>query len=166
MNISHDKESGALYIRLRDGEYDHTEDLPGRADVYLDVDRAGNVLGLEALSFEDLAQAIEEGGGNLEVPERLWLSAPREAPSSDAIRAALSSLEPREQEILRLRFFEGLTARETAERLGISIAAAYRLHKAALTNLRAALYGGEVPVEDGGSDERSLEDALSLLASS
>ncbi len=68
MRISHDKESGALYIRLRDGEYDHTEDFSEGADVYLDVDRRGNVLGLEALSFEDLAQAIEERGGELEVP--------------------------------------------------------------------------------------------------
>jgi hypothetical protein len=59
-----------LYIRLRDGEYDHTEDYSERADVYLDVDAEGNALGLEALSFEDLAQAIEERGGVLEIPER------------------------------------------------------------------------------------------------
>jgi uncharacterized protein YuzE len=71
LRISHDKVSGALYIRLRDGEYDHTEDYSEGADVYLDVDDRGNVLGLEALSFEDLAQAIEESGGELEVPERL-----------------------------------------------------------------------------------------------
>ncbi len=54
------KESGALYIKLRSGEYDHTEDFSERADVYVDVDADGNVLGLEALSFNDLAQAIEE----------------------------------------------------------------------------------------------------------
>lgn len=71
MNITHDKESGALYIRLREGRYDHTEDFSTQADVYLDVDAEGNILGLEALSFEDLAQAIGERGGNLELPERL-----------------------------------------------------------------------------------------------
>ena len=71
MRIDHDKESGALYIKLRDGEYDHTEDFAERADVYLDVDREGNVLGLEALSFEDLALTIEEQGGKLDVPDRL-----------------------------------------------------------------------------------------------
>ncbi len=60
MRISHDKESGALYIKLRSGEYSHTEDFSERADVYVDVDADGNVLGLEALSFDDLAQAIEE----------------------------------------------------------------------------------------------------------
>jgi hypothetical protein len=35
------------------------------------VDAEGNVLGLEALSFEDLAQAIAERGGKLEVPEQV-----------------------------------------------------------------------------------------------
>jgi hypothetical protein len=46
-----------------------------KADVYLDVDAEGNVLGLEALSLEDLALAIEERGGKLEVPERLGVAA-------------------------------------------------------------------------------------------
>ena len=71
MKIDHDKVSGALYIKLRAGEYDHTEDFSEKADVYLDVDAEGNVLGLEALSFDDLAQAIEERGGKLEIPEKL-----------------------------------------------------------------------------------------------
>jgi uncharacterized protein YuzE len=71
VRIDHDKVSGALYMKLRDGEYHHTEDFSEGADVYLDVDAEGNVLGLEALSFEDLAQAIEERGGKLDVPERI-----------------------------------------------------------------------------------------------
>lgn len=71
MRIDHDRVSGALYIKIREGEYDHTEDFSERADVYLDVDAEGNVLGLEALSFADLAQAVEERGGKLEVPERV-----------------------------------------------------------------------------------------------
>ena len=74
MRITHDKVSGALYIELRDGEYDHTEDFSEKADVYLDVDADGDVLGLEALSFEDLAEVIEEHGGKLEVPDRLAVS--------------------------------------------------------------------------------------------
>ncbi|CAN5877611.1 hypothetical protein BH18ACT11_BH18ACT11_12500 [soil metagenome] len=74
MRISHDKVSGALYIKLREGEYDHTEDFSEKADVYLDVDAEGDVLGLEALSFEDLAEAIEERGGKLELPEHLAIS--------------------------------------------------------------------------------------------
>ena len=71
MRISHDDVSGALYIKLREGKYDHTEDFSEKADVYLDVDADGNVLGLEALSFENLALAIEERGGKLELPGRI-----------------------------------------------------------------------------------------------
>ena len=71
MRISHDKESGALYLKLREGRPDHAEDFSERADVYVDVDVEGNVLGLEALSFDDLAQAIEERGGKLDVPEKI-----------------------------------------------------------------------------------------------
>ena len=71
MRIDHDNVSGALYFKLREGEYDHTEDFSERADVYLDVDAEGTVLGLEALSLEDLTQAVEERGGKLDVPERV-----------------------------------------------------------------------------------------------
>jgi len=71
MRISYDKESGALYIKISEGRPDHAEDFSERADVYLQVDADGNVLGLEALSFEDLAQAIEERGGKLDVPEKI-----------------------------------------------------------------------------------------------
>lgn len=74
MHITHDPDSGALYLKIQDGEYDHTEEFSELADVYLDVDADGNVLGLEALSFEDLAQAIGERGGKLDVPPRLSIT--------------------------------------------------------------------------------------------
>lgn len=69
MKIRYDRKSGAIYIKLRDGVPDHTEDFSEKADVYLDVDAEGRVIGLEALSFEDLAEAINERGGELEIPE-------------------------------------------------------------------------------------------------
>jgi uncharacterized protein YuzE len=87
MRISHDKVSGALYVELREGEYDHTEDFSEGADVYLDVNAEGTVLGLEALSFEDLAQAIDEHGGQLEVPERLGASDESEADAHSGRRS-------------------------------------------------------------------------------
>lgn len=71
MRIDYDKLSGALYIKIREGQPDHTEDFSEKADVYLDVDAEGNVIGLEALSFEDLAQATEERGGRLDVPDNI-----------------------------------------------------------------------------------------------
>ena len=71
MRIDYDKVSGALYIKIREGTYSHSEDFSEKADVYLDVDAEGNVLGLEALSFDDLAQVAEERGGKLDVPEKI-----------------------------------------------------------------------------------------------
>lgn len=71
LKIRHDAKSGAIYIKLREGRPDHAEDFSEKADVYVDVDPDGYVLGLEALSFEDLAQAIEERGGELDIPDRL-----------------------------------------------------------------------------------------------
>ncbi len=71
VRISYDKESGAFTIYLREGKPDHVEDISKKADVYVDVDAEGRVLSIEALSFEDLRMALEERGGNLEIPERI-----------------------------------------------------------------------------------------------
>ncbi len=71
VRISYDKESGAFTIYLREGKPDHAEDFSKEADVYVDVDAEGWVLSVEALSFEDLRMALEECGGNLEIPERI-----------------------------------------------------------------------------------------------
>ena len=69
MKIKFDKESGAFYITIRDGEYSETLDLvdPGFG-AYVDIDAEGNVLGLEFLSFEEFAEITAEG---LEIPERI-----------------------------------------------------------------------------------------------
>lgn len=156
MRISYDKESGALYIKLRDGEYDHTEDFSERADVYVDVDAAGNVLGLESLSFDDLAQAIEERGGELVVPER-WDSL--QQITRRTMVEALASLEPRQKELLQLRFYDGLNIRETSERLGISVLAAQRLQNQAIHKLREMLTPGRMTEED----ERLFQALLATL---
>ncbi len=81
MHITYDKESGALYLKLRDGSYSHTENVSDTADVYVDLDTEGRIIGLEALSFEDLAQAIGERGGKLDLPGH-----PDPATYEDALR--------------------------------------------------------------------------------
>ena len=49
-----------------------------------------------------------------------------------SLNDALSTLEPREQSIIRLRFFEGKTQMEVAEEIHISQAQVSRLEKNAL----------------------------------
>lgn len=59
------------------------------------------------------------------------------------LRAGFSALARREQEILRLRFFEGLTQREIADRVGISQMHVSRLIRRSLELMREQL-GEEV----------------------
>src|SRR5437899_1527538 len=61
----------------------------------------------------------------------------------------LSRLPPREQTILHLRFFEGLTQSEIASRLGISQMHVSRLLGRSLAQLRAA---GQDPDQEAVSD--------------
>ena len=70
--LEHDPESGAFYIRVRDGEYHETIPLKGSGlGAGVDVDAEGNVLGFEFLSFAEYAELIDQAGGSLEVPEQL-----------------------------------------------------------------------------------------------
>jgi RNA polymerase sigma-B factor len=55
------------------------------------------------------------------------------------LRLGFAALAPREREILRLRFFEGLTQREIAERIGVSQMHVSRLIRRSVDGLRAAL---------------------------
>ncbi len=69
--FEHDPESGALYVRLRDGEYAETVPLTPGLGVGVDIDHEGNVLGLEFLSFEEYAELVASAGGKLEIPEKI-----------------------------------------------------------------------------------------------
>jgi RNA polymerase sporulation-specific sigma factor len=53
-----------------------------------------------------------------------------------ALREAMSQLPQREQDILRLRFFEGRTQMEVSNEVGISQAQVSRLEKSALRQIR------------------------------
>lgn len=58
-----------------------------------------------------------------------------------AVRAALEKLNERHREIVLLRYLSGLSVNETAETMGISRFAAYRLEKAALNEMKKYLEG-------------------------
>lgn len=69
--FEHDPQSGAFYVRVREGEYRETiplADEPGFG-AGVDVDGEGNVLGFEFLSFEEYAELLARSGGTLEVPD-------------------------------------------------------------------------------------------------
>jgi RNA polymerase sigma-70 factor (ECF subfamily) len=63
----------------------------------------------------------------------------------DRVQAALDRLDPRDREVLVLRYLEQLSTAESAAALGISVGAVKMRHLRALQRLRADLGG-----EDGG----------------
>jgi RNA polymerase sigma factor (sigma-70 family) len=167
--FTHDPESGAIYIRLREGRYHETIPLgdPGLG-AGVDVDNEGNVLGVEFLSFEEFVEVVASYGGRLELPERvedLDSPAPLARPQSygryepEDLRRAMSKLTSRQKEVLRLRYMEGLETSEVADRLGVSYLTVRQLHSASLQALRNAL--GEGKPEK--VDDASLEAFLSTL---
>ena len=58
-----------------------------------------------------------------------------------AVRTALEKLDERHREIILLRYLSGLSVNETAETMGISRFAAYRLERAALSEMKKYLKG-------------------------
>lgn len=69
-----------------------------------------------------------------------------------AVRAALAELPARDREILQLRYFEDVPAKEIAAKLGVSEARVSQLHARATTALRRAL----VALDERRSDRRSM----------
>jgi len=62
-----DSETGGLYMKLRDG---HVHDsLAVDEGVYVDVDLAGRVLGVEFLSMDEFSETVARFGGTQNIPE-------------------------------------------------------------------------------------------------
>jgi RNA polymerase sigma factor (sigma-70 family) len=75
--------------------------------------------------------------------------AARTAERDEQVRRALEVLSLEDQDVIRLRLFEGLTNREAAARLNVSDAAAAKRMARAMQRLRDALAQLEKEVENG-----------------
>ncbi len=69
MKLRYDPESGALYVRIREGAIEET--VQHADGVYLDIDAEGCVLGAEFLTLKELAEVATAEGGGWELPERI-----------------------------------------------------------------------------------------------
>ena len=69
MKFRYDPQSGALYIRLREGQVDET--LPLAEGFYLDIDEGGRVLGAEFLSLEEFKEWASQEGIEVNLPDHI-----------------------------------------------------------------------------------------------
>jgi RNA polymerase sigma-B factor len=106
-----------------------------------------------ALSLSEGIDPDEEGGGPMETlgeeDEHFVQSEQR-----ITLATGIQRLPTRERTILHLRFFEGLTQSEIAERIGISQMHVSRLIRNSLDRMRRELEAGDPPV--GGRRKRPL----------
>lgn len=70
MRFRYDPQSGALYFRVREGRIEETLELPSPG-AYMDVNEAGEVMGLEFLSLQEFVTFLSGFGGEVEPPERV-----------------------------------------------------------------------------------------------
>jgi RNA polymerase sigma-B factor len=101
-----------------------------------DLDRVMEALAAaEAYRTLSLDQPFQDGTGPLEAIGGDDLGFER-AEARAMLADGLHELAPREREIVRLRYFEGLTQREIAERVGISQMHVSRLIRRTVQQLR------------------------------
>ena len=72
--------------------------------------------------------------------ERQWFT---DFEKNDMLRRAMATLDERQREVIRLRFFEGKGQREVAQAIGVSQMTVSRVERQALGILREALTEGE-----------------------
>jgi RNA polymerase sigma factor (TIGR02999 family) len=98
-------------------------------------------------------RAARRGGGRRRVPlgeAEAVLASPDDLLDLDEAIARFAAEEPRKAQLVKLRFFAGLTAPEAADALGISVATAERWWAFA----RAWLYA---ELSDGGPEKTALQ---------
>ncbi len=135
---------------------DYLEVTPDEVLEAMESGEAYTSVPLEATGSDD-----DEG---LSVIDRMGKDDPDLAASDDRIMIdrVLSEFTPKEQEVVRLRFYEGLTQAEIAERLGISQVQVSRLLRRTLKRMQEKLAPNGVP--QAGAEEESEGDGSVLVA--
>lgn len=120
------------------------EELAEKAEVSVeDVIEALEMRGALSLSSLDATYAAEDEGASIEQFLGIDEKGYSEFEESDAIQRAMRGLDERQRQIIRMKFFEGLSQREIAERLGTSQMSVSRAERRALAGMRANMTGTE-----------------------
>jgi RNA polymerase sigma-B factor len=145
-----------LYLELGKSIDSLSQEL-GRAPTVAELATAQDV------TEDAVLEALEAGRGyrasSLDEPDQEGQPLVEQLGSQDAqfervedgsvLALALSQMPPRDQNVLRLRFIDGLTQSEIGNRLGLSQMQISRLLAASIDRLRATVAGGSSPPSDG-----------------
>ena len=103
--------------------------------------------GLEAASMQpvSLDQQTAEDEDNLTLNRAIGAEEKgfSECENADLLQRGMRTLSQKQQEVIRLRFFENLSQREVAERTGVSQMSVSRTERSALEQLRRAVLSDE-----------------------
>jgi RNA polymerase sigma-B factor len=137
------RRSQELHLEVRDAAARLTQELghpPTAAEIAHAIQRSPDEVleGLEAASvYRSKPLSTSPGDDGVGLEERLAAVAPGPSEERVLVEQLVAALPDREQEIVRLRFFDDLTQSEIAERLGISQMHVSRLLRKCLLELRA-----------------------------
>jgi len=92
VKLRYDPESGALYVRVKEGAIEET--VQHADGVYLDIDAGGRVIGAEFLTLKELAEVITAEGGRWELPERIEDPDSYEASRAESLTKMRSARRP------------------------------------------------------------------------
>lgn len=67
VQVTHDRDVDAVYIKLRSGSVDHTVEV--EPSIYMDMDSLDQPLGIEFLHSDDVASYVERHGKKLGIPQ-------------------------------------------------------------------------------------------------
>jgi len=124
--------SGAHSLRVEDRQHFLRIAAHSMRQILIDYARGRHAQKRDGLARVDLDDSQHELIATERTEEYLAL---------DAALAALAKLDPRQAQIVELRFFAGLSVEETAENLGISDATVKREWSVARAWLRGAIEG-------------------------